>query len=173
METTKEIWKDIPNYEGLYQVSNLGRVKSLKRIVKRKNESILPIKEKILMGSIAFDGYLILGLSKNGVHTKFKVHQLVAMAFLKHKPCGHKLVVNHIDNNKLNNKACNLEIVTPRENSHTHHKGTSKYKGVHWDKSRNKWCARIYYNGKSENLGRFKKELDASEAYQKRLKEIV
>ena len=72
--------------------------------------------------------------------------------------------------NKTNNKLDNLEIVTQRENSNQKHlKSSSKYIGVSWSKSRNKWVALIYLNGKHKNLGRFNDELEASKAYQKAL----
>ena len=117
----EEIWKDIPNYEGYYQVSNLGRVKSLKRYVKFMHCNKL-INERILKGGIGSRGYLVVILSKDKKPKTFEVHKLVAIAFLGHKPCGYKRVVNHIDNNPVNNKASNLEIVSQRENVFTHHR---------------------------------------------------
>jgi len=172
MKTTKEIWKDIPDYEGYYQASSLGRVKSLERVVYRSNGRHYIAKERILKAGINRWGYLAVNLSKDGEQKTFKVHKLVAMAFLGHKRCGHKRVVNHIDNDKTNNKVSNLEIVTQRENVFTHYIGTSKYKGVNWNKKLNKWMARIYINGKNIYLGMFTDELEASKAYQNALKEI-
>jgi hypothetical protein len=91
-----EEFKDIIRYEGLYQVSNLGRVKSL-----RRNKILSPSKEC---------GYLKTTLRKDGKQRKLAIHQLVAMAFLGHEPCGHELVVNHINKNKLDNRVENLKI---------------------------------------------------------------
>ena len=163
-----EIWKDIPNYEGIYQVSNLGRVKSLERLVKGKINLRIN-REKVLNPTVDFHGYCVVGLYNLNVK-KIKVHQLVAMAFLNHKLCGHKLVVNHIDWNKLNNNLKNLEIVTQRENANLKRfKSSSQYVGVNWYKSNNKWVSKIWINGNRKHLGYFEKEYDAHLAYEKAL----
>lgn len=154
---TKEVWKDIKNYEGLYQVSNLGNVKSLKCG-----------RERILKAGVEGHGYYNVVLTKDGKRKTKKVHQLVAEAFLNHTPCGHKLVVNHINNNSLDNSLSNLEIVTQRENLSKDKK--TKYTGVTLNKRNNKWMSRIWINGKSKYLGVFTNELEASNAYQKELK---
>jgi hypothetical protein len=169
----EEIWKDIPNYEGYYQVSNLGRIKSLKRVIYKSDGTIRTLKERIL--SPVKDGrrYYKVSLHKNTNRKTLKIHQLVAMAFLGHEPCGMKMVVNHIDNNPVNNRVSNLEIVSQRENSHTHYIGTSKYRGVSWHKKTNKWMAEIRINGKQNYLGLFENEIEASIAYQNKLKEII
>jgi len=169
----EEIWKDIKGYEGLYRVSNLGRVKSLKRVVYRSNGHLKTVRERILKAGIDGCGYLIVRLSKDGKGKTFAVHKLVAMVFLNHTPCGHKMVVNHIDNDPANNRVSNLEIISQRENVFTHHIGTSKYKGVCWNKNLNKWMAQINFNGKNIYLGIFENELNAHNAYQNKLKEII
>jgi hypothetical protein len=92
------------------------------------------------------------------------------MSFLGHKPCGYKLVVNHIDFNKLNNNLVNLEIITNRENCNKKHlKSSSKYVGVAWCKASKKWRAMIDINNKSNYLGLYNTELEASNAYQNKL----
>src|SRR6056297_3432752 len=111
-----EIFKDIPNYEGLYQVSNLGIVKSRNRVVKNRWEFYV-LKGKKIKGSINSDGYIVVRLSKNKIEKDFKTHQLVAMAFLGHKPCGNKLVIDHINNKKSDNRLENLQITTQRHNA--------------------------------------------------------
>jgi hypothetical protein len=157
-----ETYKYIPNYEGIYQVSNLGNVKSLKFGY-----------EKILKGGLSKGRYLTVSLNKNGNRKTYYIHKLVAMTFLNHKPKNHTLVIDHIDNNKLNNKLSNLQIITHRENSSKDKKGCySKYTGVTWRKNRNKWQSSIKTNGVVKYLGNFKKEYDAHLAYQKALKEI-
>ena len=99
-----EIWKPIKNYEGIYEISNLGRVKSLKRIVKKEIHNI-NISEKILKQTLNINKYLMVSLNKNGIKKNVKVHLLVAESFLNHKTDStHKIVVDHIDNNKTNNK---------------------------------------------------------------------
>ena len=166
-----EIWKDIPNYEGIYQVSNLGRVKSLERKSKYRNGFRL-IKEKFLKLIKGKRGYLRVSLRKDGVLKIKKVHQLVAMSFLNHKPCGHTLVVDHINANKLDNRLCNLQLISQRKNSTKENRGFSKYVGVGYHKSAKKWRARIRINGKQKYLGLFKNELDAANAYQEALKKF-
>ena len=107
----EEIWKDIKGYEGLYQVSNLGRVKSLKRKYKKRYID----KEIIKKFSKIPKGYLRTGLSKNGIVKYYFVHRLVAEAFIPNYdnlPC-----VNHKDCNTANNMADNLEWVTYKENN--------------------------------------------------------
>jgi len=166
--TQLEIWKDIPGYEGVYQISNLSRIKSLSRIILKNGKYPFKSKEKYLSKSIV-NGYEHISLSS--VKTKnYSVHQLVAMAFLNHTPCGYKLVVNHKNFNGLDNRLENLEIITQRENAnHRKDKLSSKYNGVCFSKNDNKWKATIYVNGKNKHLGYFKTEIEASEYYQNAL----
>jgi hypothetical protein len=158
----QEIWKDVPNYEGIYQVSNLGNVKSLKFG-----------KEKTLKKRSDKDGYLLFNLSKNGICKTNKAHKLVAIAFLNHKQCGYKVIVDHINNIKTDNRVENLQLITVRQNCSKDRKNkTSKYTGVIYYKNTNKWRAQISINGKLKYLGDFKNEYDAHLAYQNKLKEI-
>lgn len=96
----EEVWKDVVGYEGLYQVSNLGRVKSLK-------------SNQLLKPKIAKDGYVQIVLYNNNRKTLY-IHRLVASAFLDNPK--DKAEVNHIDNNPSNNRLDNLEWVTHKEN---------------------------------------------------------
>jgi hypothetical protein len=105
----EEVWKDIKNFEGLYQVSNLGRVRSLDRTVKNH------LYRGKIMKPVSNGKYLFVKLSKNGVYTRMSVHRIVATAFFKFDE-NSDLEVNHIDHNKINNKLSNLEIVTHKEN---------------------------------------------------------
>jgi hypothetical protein len=160
-----EIWKNIPEYEG-YQVSNLGNVKSLrfgKEIILKKS-----VKKKGLRN------YYSLDLYKDKKRKHIKIHKLVAMAFLNHIPDGtQKIVVDHINNNSLDNRLENLQLITQRENASKDKKNkSSKYTGVTWDSTRNKWRVSVKINGRSKHLGRFYCEIEASEAYQKALSEI-
>jgi hypothetical protein len=157
-----EIWKDVPNYEGHYKVSNYGRLKTLKRN-----------KERLMSPAIGGTNYLQVLLYKNSIRTNFKLHQIVAMAFLGHIPKGHNLVVDHIDNNKLNNRLENLQIISNRENISKDKKGyTSQYVGVSWDKRQKKWSSNITLNRIIKRIGFFKDEFEAHLAYQKALNEI-
>jgi hypothetical protein len=177
--STKEIWKDIPNYEGYYQVSNTGKVKSIERKVKHSHSGWMTIKERELKSRISGrdykkgEGYYQVVLH-NGIGKRYYgVHVLVAMAFLSHAPSGHKIIVDHIDDNKLNNKLDNLQLITSRYNcSRSKRNKTSKYVGVTWHKINNKWTSRIYINGENKYLGQFDCELAAAKAYQDKLKEI-
>lgn len=103
---SNEIFKDIEGYEGLYQVSNLGNIKSL-----HCN------KEKILKPTIRSNNYkyYFVGLLKDGKRKYFAVHRLVAMMFIPN-PSNYEQV-DHLDGNKLNNNVKNLEWVTPKENT--------------------------------------------------------
>lgn len=103
-----EVWKDIPNYEGLYQVSNLGRVKSLSKNIKGRN-----YKEIIKVPSLGGKGYYRLPLCKNGKNKYFYIHRLVAKAFIPN--FNNKPTVDHIDRNKLNNEVSNLRWATYKE----------------------------------------------------------
>ena len=154
-----EIWKDIPNYEGKYMVSNMGNVKSLNF----KNTK----KEKILKPTIAKCGYHYTTLCKDGVRKKKYNHQLVAMAFLNHKPNKFEKVVNHKNFDKLDNRLENLEIVSNRENtSKKHIKSSSIYTGVAWEKNINKWKSKINIKTHHIHLGYYKDEKQASEIYE-------
>jgi hypothetical protein len=169
----EEVYKDVLDYEGFYQVSNLGNVKSLERKVPFKN-SFKKLKERILKPSKDGRGYYKVSLAKNGINKTKLVHQLVAVAFLNHKPDGYKIVVDHIDSNPLNNNLKNLQLISQRENLSKDKKGySSKYTGVCWNKKSNKWVATIRINGKIKHLGLFHNEIDAANAYQAVLKELI
>ena len=171
----EEIWKDVPTYEGLYQVSNLGNVKSLSRF-KMSGSNKVSVKGRVLKGrqtGLKKNMYLAVALYDNTHRKQYKIHVLVAMAFLNHTPCGHKLVVDHINDNKLDNRLENLQVVTHRFNTYkTQGKWASKYKGVSMCKIKNKWRARIRIQGKEIIIGYFTCELAASLAYQNELKTL-
>ena len=172
-EYTKQIWKDIPGYEGLYKVSDLGIIKSVDRLVNHGTKGFRKIKGTILKQSKNIKGYSLVGLSKEGKIKCFLVHQLVAMAFLNFKPKGNTLVVDHINNDKRLNCLSNLSVITNRQNvSKRTSIGSSKYTGVCWDKINKKWMASIMVNGKKTTIGRYFSEEEASQAYQNKLKEL-
>jgi hypothetical protein len=161
----KEIWKDIPGYEGIYQVSNLGNVKSLNYNRTKKEKLLKPSISKKRM-------YLSVTLCKNKKLYYYSVHQLVAMAFLNHIPNGNIIEVDHIDENKLNNKLNNLQLLTSEQNtkkSIDKTKTSSKYFGVSYDKSKKKWVSYIKINGKNKKIGCFFTEKEAKIAYDNEL----
>jgi len=101
------------------------------------------------------------------------IHKLVAMVFLSYKPNGFKIVVDHINSDKSDNKASNLQIITQRENCSKDKKGySSKYIGVSRHKKANKWVSKIRISGKSKYLGLFNSEKVAAAVYQYELKII-
>lgn len=110
----KEIWKDIVGYEGSYQVSNLGRVKSLSRTFIRKNGSPFLVKERILKPRLDTKGYPRVMLCIRKVKKNCAIHRLVAMAFIPNPT--NKPDVDHIDTNRNNPIVSNLRWVTSTEN---------------------------------------------------------
>ena len=109
-----EIWKDIKGYESFYQVSNLGRVKSLSRSIYDSRGYMVYRKGKIKKPSFDKNGYPQIGLCKNGTVITRKIHRLVAQAFIPNPE--NKPEINHKDEDKTNNRVDNLEWVTEKEN---------------------------------------------------------
>lgn len=154
-----EIWEDVIGYEGVYQVSSFGRVKSF-----------WFGREKTLKAGVDGVGYYTVALYFNKKPKTKTVHRLVASTFLGISD----LQVNHKDGNKLNNHISNLEYVTNRENQihrRKSEKTSSKFTGVTWHKVKSKWLAGIILNGKRKHLGYFENEDDAGQAYLNALKE--
>lgn len=110
-----EEWRDIPGFEGIYQVSNLGRIKSLSRTLWNGN-AFHQHQEIIMKPSLDCNGYYLVGLRKDKKYEYERVHRLVAKAFLPN-PNGYR-VVNHIDANRSNNHVSNLEWCTHKHNTH-------------------------------------------------------
>jgi hypothetical protein len=162
----KEVWKEIIGYEGLYEVSNYGNIKSISRTITKGNITYVT-KDKLLKQSVDTVGYPYVNLSDYKKQKTFRVHQLVAIAFLNHTPNKYDgLLVDHIDGDKLNNHLSNLQLVTNRKNSSKDRKNkTSKFTGVSWHKQSNKWLAQVRKNNKVEYLGVFEKEEEAAIAY--------
>ena len=115
----EEIWKDVKGFEGLYQVSSFGRVKSLSKRFFVSNQfgktnKIRITKERILRPQLNKYGYLCVTLCKNGIHTLSVVHRLVAKTFIENK--NNHVCINHKDENKMNNCVDNLEWCTVKYN---------------------------------------------------------
>lgn len=114
----KERWKNISGYEGLYQVSSLGRVKRLATTLTRPNrwrkDAKIKLKERIHKYHIAYNGYARVELSKNGKQKIFSMHRLVASAFIPNNE--NYPIVCHKDDNPLNNLVSNLFWGTQKDN---------------------------------------------------------
>lgn len=160
--STSEEWKDIKGFENIYQISNLGRIKSLKRYGRRE--------EKILTPVVGKRGYYTVSLWYKQNGKTLTIHRLIAEHFIPNPE--NKREVNHKDANKLNNSINNLEWVTPKENSihavrsinvrkFKHKRGASKY--IYNNKIT--WVAEIRFDNKLYQLGRFKNKEDAHHAY--------
>ena len=150
-----EIWKDIPLCAG-YQINKSAQVRNKKTL-------------RVLTPFFIRQYHAV---RMNG--TNYLVHQLLAIAYLGHNPQGNRSVVDHIDNNPLNNSLENLQIISHRQNLSKDKKNkSSKYTGVCWDKKRGKWIAQIRDNKKVIYLGGYLDEYEAHLAYQKKLKELT
>lgn len=110
----EEIWKEIPGYEGYYEASTFGRIRSIERIIINRYK-VDHRKSKILKPQMVCSGYFQILLSKNGIHVHKLIHRLVAETFI---PNPHKYnQVNHKDENKSNNHVNNLEWCNAKYNS--------------------------------------------------------
>jgi len=169
-----EAWKDIHGFEGYYQVSNTGKIKSLKRTVSNTGNYIgkITYKERLLKQTINRYGYHVVTLQKDGKRHFSIVHRLVANAFIENKESLRE--VNHIDRNKSNNNASNLEWCSRKQNVQHYYESiqtSSKYKGVSYCKGRNKWSAYLNFEGNRISLGRFNTEEEAKQFRNKFIKQ--
>ena len=180
MEYFGEIWKDIPSFVGVYQVSNLGRVKSFDRVISTGCGSFKSWKGREMKTTIDSLGYKIVGLCKDGTRTLFKVHRLVAGSFLDN-PLNLPQV-NHIDGCKSNNVVSNLEWCTASQNvQHAFDTGLKvvtnedkrfKAKGYSINKVGN-YKAQVTINRRQIHLGTFKTECEARGAYKTAVKQLL
>lgn len=147
-----EMWKDIEGYNGDYQISTLGNVKSLKRNSTR-----------LLKETKNPKGYSIIGLYIHGTKTSLTVHRLVMLTFK-----GYSVMeVNHINGDKSDNRLINLEYVTLRENMNHRFKYIKKQKryGISFQKSADKYSAQLHTKRKKKHLGLFDNKEDAYNAF--------
>jgi len=167
-----EEFTSIPGYENCYCISNMGIVKSLEREVKHYMGGLRLVREKYIKSHQDEHGYKFLALHKDGKRKTFSIHQLMAVTFLNHKVNGHKIVVDHINNDQTDNRIENLQLITNRENSSKDRtRSYTKYTGVTLVKyGKKKWIAAININGKRKHLGSFLTEIEAHNAYQKAIK---
>lgn len=151
----QEIWKDIPNYDGLYQVSNLGNVRSMDRKVHRNDKysgCLHTVNGKILKPMEGGHGYLYVNLYKNGKRKLTPIHRIVSIVFIKNEH-GYKQV-NHIDENKRNNCVCNLEWCDCKYNNNY---------GTHKEKASNTRSVAVYqYTLSGEFVSKYKNAKEAA-----------
>ena len=154
-----ENWFDLKDYEEYYLINKNGEIKS-----KRKN---------IIMKCFNNRGYLRIGLRKNGIKKFYNLHRLLAIQFIPN-PNDYPLI-DHIDNNKLNNDLTNLRWITHSGNQRNrdYKNKSSKYRGVCWDKKDKKWKVAIRIDGKKKHLGCFSNEEEASLVYEKEYEKIM
>ena len=164
-----EEWKEISGWDGRYEISNFGRVKSNSIGIVFKNSR--KRLGDIIMKPVYRNGYATIKLSKNGVSERKSVHQLVAIEFLGHIPYFDGFVVDHINGLRGDNVLSNLQLKTKRENCTVCFRSdrnylSSKYSGVTKFKGNGKWNSKIFVDGVTRSLGYYHSELDASNAYQ-------
>lgn len=156
-----EIWKDVPNYEGFYKASNYGRIISLGRVIKYSTGKSIPIKEKMLSFKSKSSIYYSLVFTKSNQKKQYKLHQVIAMTFLGHKPNKFGVTVNHINGNKKDNRLCNLELLSNRENTadgFSRLPKSSKYAGVYWNNRDLIFKTNLTINNRTVYLGSYKNE---------------
>lgn len=159
----KERWLSVVGFEGLYEVSDLGRVKSVKRTCPHRFNGTRVVNERVLKLSTSYTGYCSAKLHNHDGGKTMNIHKLVARAFLGVK----KADVDHINGVRNDNRLENLRYCTRSQNlaNSKKRKGSSQFKGVSFRKDIGKWKAQITMNYKNISLGCFDSEKDASIAY--------
>lgn len=166
----EEVWKDIIGYEGLYQISNFGRVKSMPKNVICTNISTRTQKEKILKPDLMKKGYLRVCLSDKGRELRIMIHRLVYSHFKGPIPNG--LVINHVDMNKQNNNDWNLELNTNRQNTHHFRKSIKRDLPIGVRRLRGKFQARLNISSKVIYLGVYTTPEEASLVFQQAIQKF-
>lgn len=168
-----EEWKGIKDFEGRYEVSDLGRVKSLARQFGTTYYGAPRfLKARILKSRFDDNGYIQFYLCKEGKMKSMKVHVIVAMTFLGHIPNGYITVVDHKDNIKTNNYLTNLQLITTRNNTSKNKHSSSTYTGVHKNKRDGNWTSSITISKTLIFIGNFKDVDKAALSYRIALENI-
>ena len=161
-------WVDVPYYEGSYQITKNGYIRSLSRVCTKKDGTLMKVVGRKRTPHINTHGYLALSLYHNGVRKHEAIHRLLVMTFIYGGEIPTGVIVDHIDQIKTNNKLSNLrttDLRVNRMNSDTLANNTSKCAGVFKQSGRKIWSVRISINNKSIFLGSKEKEVDASRLY--------
>lgn len=174
LKKSEEEWADIKGFEGFYQVSNFGRIRSLDRVIRYSNGATAKHKGVIRRASVC--EYRMAVLSRNNKICALKISRLVALNFVKNP--NDLMVVNHIDGNKLNDHFSNLEWCTYSRNSvHAFEIGLSKKvnktPGVFYESRRGLWAAYIYRGDKNIFVGRVSSEGEAAAARSEKLEGLA
>lgn len=156
-----EEWRSIPEYEGLYEVSNHGNVRSLH-------------KEPRVLKPYKNSRYAQVALCKNGIVKLKLVHRLVSQCFVA--GYSESKETDHINGDKWDNRPENIRNVSKSQNNRAHRtksKGkTSRFRGVHWERFKKVWKATIQPRGKYIVVGYFKQEEEAARAYNQKAQEL-
>ena len=170
-KTMKEIWKAVLGYEGYYEVSNMGNVKSVDRVVVNKLGYSSKRKGKIIKLGVNSMGYYVIDLCKYSVRDRRLVHRLVAKHYMENFEAVPNLEVDHIDQNPKNNLIENLRMSTHSQNLINTGLATKmKSKGV--TRVDGKWLAKIMKDYKPITIGRFINKADAINAYNLKATEL-
>lgn len=164
----EEIWKDVPKYEGFYQASNLGNIRSLERWVNnRGNLQYVPFR--VLKRTYqVYTGYECVSLTKDGISKRVYVHRVIMESFCG---SGEGKYVDHKNEVRTDNRLENIRYCSNRDNAIFHFKPINKFTGTSKTRS-NTWLAKIYFNGKRHGLGTRKTREKAHELYEEALHNI-
>ena len=165
---TSEMWLPVGSHPELYEVSSLGRVRSMTTRVLNGGGTRIR-NGRVLKFNITPQGYATVMLSRDSIQTRVLVSRLVAQAFIGNID-GFE--IDHINRDRQDNRLCNLRKATTSQNhlnTNTPISNTSGFKGVSWHKARGKWRAIVSFGGKSKHLGHF----DTAEAAAKRYLEVA
>lgn len=150
----EEIWIELKVGKGAYSVSSMGRM-----------YRIFNNRCSIINGSKNKEGYLTVKILIGGKYKTFNLHSLIADTFLLDKQNGNQFVVDHIDENKINNAVSNLRIITQRKNVSKSRNPKTSYTGVYNSSTKGKYLASILINKKKTHLGTFNTSKEAHTAY--------
>ena len=166
-----EQWKSILETKGKYEVSNLGRIRTIDHHVQNRHNKKRFVKGIIRKQVKRKDGYIIAHFYLDGKKWSDYVHRLVWRYFNDKPEPNRKIVIDHIDNNKSNNRIDNLRLISNRDNTTKGMKRKenkkSRFIGVYWRQDREHWFSRILINGKRLYLGSSKCEAQAALLYLK------
>ena len=164
-----EQFKSIKGYEGLYEISNLGNIKSLSREIKYSAGKTIKIKERMLKPTLRTDGYLSIGLHQNNIGKTHQIHRLVYISFNGDIP--KKLQIDHINDNRSDNRLSNLRLLTHRLNTARGFRHRGLPTGVIYHKQAGKYQSQINIDKKYYYLGLYDSVDTAKEAYDNKLNE--